>query len=83
MYEDLGLVSTHIFLSWCSGEGIGVSNKLILANIITLGWFLQVLLSWSSIEEISVFSRLVPTSSLVGAQLRRLVSLVGWFLQNL
>jgi hypothetical protein len=62
VYEYIGLVSTHILLSWCSGEGIGVSNRLVLANIVTVGWCLQVLLSWCSVEEIGVSSRLVPTS---------------------
>jgi hypothetical protein len=62
VYEDIGLVSTHILLSWCSGEGIGVSSRLVLANIVTVGWCLQVLLSWCSVEEIGVSSRLVPTS---------------------
>jgi hypothetical protein len=61
MYEYLGLLCTHIFLSWFSGEGIGVSNNFVLANIVTIGWCLQVLLSWCLIEEIGVSSRLVPT----------------------
>jgi hypothetical protein len=40
VYEDIGLVSAHILLSWCSSEGIGISNRLVLGNIVTLGWYL-------------------------------------------
>jgi hypothetical protein len=59
MYAYLGLVSTHILLSWCSSEGIGVSNRLVLANIVTIGWCLHVLLSLCSVKEIGISSRLV------------------------
>jgi hypothetical protein len=54
-------VSTYIFFNWCSGEMIGVSSKLVLSNIVTIGWCLHVLLSWCSVEEIGVSSRLVPS----------------------
>jgi hypothetical protein len=59
VYEDIGLVSTHIFLSWCSSEWIGVSNRLVLTNIFIVGWFLHVLLSWCLVEDIGASSRLV------------------------
>jgi hypothetical protein len=54
-------MSKHIFLSWSLCEGIDVSNRLVLANVVTVGWFLQVLLSWCLVEEIGVSIRLVPT----------------------
>jgi hypothetical protein len=66
------LVPTSI-LSWCSTKGIGVSCRLVPANIEVVGWCLQALLSWCSAEEIGVSCRLVPAN----------IVIVGWCLHDI
>jgi hypothetical protein len=80
MYEDVGLVSTHILLSWFSSEGIGVSSRLVLSNIVTIGWCLHVLLSWFLVKEIGVSIRLVLTIFVtVGWCLKTFINISLWF----
>jgi hypothetical protein len=50
---------TQVLRTWFSTEGIGVSRRLALANIVTIGWFLQKLLIWFSGEGIGISFMLV------------------------
>jgi hypothetical protein len=59
-------------LSWCSTKGIGVSCRLVPANIVVVGWCLQTVLSWCSAKGIGVSCRLVPAN----------IVTVGWFLHD-
>jgi hypothetical protein len=51
VYEDLGLVSIHVLISWCSTKEIGVSSRFVPTQYLvelelSLGYrCLQVLLS--------------------------------------
>jgi hypothetical protein len=61
----------HI-VSWCSTKGIGVSCRLVPANIAVVGWCLHEVLSWCSAKGIGVSCRLVPAN----------IVTVGWCLHD-
>jgi hypothetical protein len=52
-------------LSWCSTKEIGVSWRLVHANIAAVGWCLQTVPSWCSAKKIGAYkhcsNRLVLT----------------------
>jgi hypothetical protein len=51
-----------ILFTFLGEKEIGVSNMLVPANIVVVGWCLQVSLSWCSGKGIGVSFRLVPVN---------------------